>query len=230
MAEIPPPPGEPRYFSVVIIGAMSPPLHFPGWYSRHGLLTDEEAKSAGESPALLIAPEYSRFQTAGIRVICEQAKWEIACFDDATRSRILMIASKVFKILKETVVTAYGFNSYADLDTKASKVSEILAGLASSTGLGFEDEGNRTCEFSYRNELPLIGSVKTVVVRPSERITAVWVAYNTTHAVIKSPAGKYFELAASLSAHFEAHWEDAKWMGTRTVARINELAERTHAI
>lgn len=226
MAEIPAPAGEPRYFSIIIVGGMTPSLHFPNWYSSNNLLSTDEAKAGMDSQELHVTQQFASFQTAGMRITCEPTRWEIACFDDKTRSRILTIACDVFdKWLKETPVEGYGFNSFADLDTKAPLVSDALAALGVETGLGFSFRGIRKCDFSFADRELEKKKTSAAVIRSSDhRSTAVWVAFNTSYLLDRSSSVPvHFDITSHLTTGFAEHWEDAKRTAHNVVARINEI-------
>lgn len=223
MAEtIPTPAGGPRYFSIVIAGVMTPGMHHPLWYKLIGCISDKESIEA--MGRISITPDIAQFQTAeqgGIRVICGRDRWEIAVWNEEERPRILEIASRVFEKLFESPVSGFAFSSMADLDTEVARVDPLLGELAQSTGLGFIGHGQSTCGFEFSSE-NAEHAIRVIVRNSAVRDSKVWVSYSSQYTIRPSPTG-YMVLGPELARYFGPHWEDAKAMGQRVVARINKM-------
>src|SRR5579864_7302597 len=126
----------PELYSIVVLGAMNPRLHYPLWYQVTGSMTKEEANAARESPGFFVAPEFAQFETPQFIVTCIADRWEIKARSVAAQPKVLEIACRVFEKLGETPVTAYGFNSIRHLETKSPRVRDVLRQLAIGAGLG----------------------------------------------------------------------------------------------
>jgi hypothetical protein len=218
------PPGEPRLYSIVVLGAMNPRLHYPLWYSLIGALTEDEANSGRESKDFSVTPYGTQFAFADYRIICLMDRWEISTALVEHRERILKIACTVFEKLNETPISAFGFNTFADLGTSAAKVNDVLALLASRTGLGFSNDGERSCQYFFINTKSF--QTTNITIRPSAiRENMVWVAYNS-HFVIESQKG-YYDLSKELIRYFDPHWKEATAFSDGVIRRISEIAGGT---
>jgi hypothetical protein len=54
--------------SIVLIGKFNPPIFSPAWFSKVGVLTDDEFEAASEDKQLVVHPEIAQFSTARFSV------------------------------------------------------------------------------------------------------------------------------------------------------------------
>jgi len=212
---------EPKFYSIVIIGAMNPRLHYPLWYKLIGLLTEEESDASRESKDFSITQLAAQFSFDDCRIVCLMDRWEINTTKEENRGRILQIACGVFEKLNETPLTAFGFNTWADLNTDCPKIGPVLAKIAEDTGLGFSGDGEKNCQFAYTKSQGF--QTVQIVVRPSAILESmIWVAYNSTFAI--EPQKGYFDLTPRLQEHFDPHWKNAVAFAAGVVKRVSEFS------
>ncbi|RHX83850.1 hypothetical protein [Leptospira stimsonii] len=118
--------------SVVVTGAMNPTIHHPFWYKFHDLISEDSYKKA-LNPSMLVSPAISQINFGEYHLACEQEKWSLIVDSIEKIKDVTTIASKVFKLLGETPLSAYGLNFQVHLKTKylnaGNEISKLIADL-----------------------------------------------------------------------------------------------------
>lgn len=103
-----------KLFSVVVAGAMNPPVHHPYWYHQTKLIDDLQLKESLENGKLVSVPGpngMSQFRVGDFGVKCQLERWEIHTDKADQLPAIIAIASKLYDdILKHTPLQAIGIN------------------------------------------------------------------------------------------------------------------------
>jgi len=123
------------YTSIVVLGAMNPPIHHPAWYASAGIFSEEEAAEALKRQ-VMCQQTVAECSTEQFRIICIPDRWQIETTSEASVARITEIADKTFTKLNETPVSAYGFNHNYDLPTELENVGHFIATCVISAGVG----------------------------------------------------------------------------------------------
>jgi hypothetical protein len=191
---------ETKALSIVVVGAMNPPIHTPSWYKASKILTDEEADDPAALATLMVVPDILQFQTERFQIVCMADRWQILAAHEEDWPRILDIACRTFEILEHTPVRAFGLNIVAHLPTDARSVGARLGSAIVRAQVGFPETpsliGNRlSAAWPGRPK----NSRVTLVVEPSTRGEGlVFVSLNVTHEMRDEKRKGYFELSPLL--------------------------------
>lgn len=110
----------------IVRGSFNPPIFHPDWFSRHGILPGEEIEGliselkAKEIPEMgitllygqrfLVGSDQAVLNFKSFKLIVTRDRFETRCEKRNSFPLMLTLVRKVFKILQETPVTAYGIN------------------------------------------------------------------------------------------------------------------------
>ena len=112
--------------NVVVLGNFNPPIFHPEWFSRHGILPGEEIEGLISEPKTKEIPEIgikifygqrfvvgndqARINFHSLNFIVTRNKFDIRCEKRAHFPLLLKFLKKIFKLLPETPISAYGIN------------------------------------------------------------------------------------------------------------------------
>ena len=153
-------------FSIVVLGAMTPPLHHPLWYAEAGILTQLEADHALRSPGFSCTADAADFTFGALRLRCSRARWSVSTASEAALDRMLSVAVATYDRLDDLLVTGFGLNFDYLREVNVPNVPQVLAGLAQAAPLGLVPQGAEDAAIQYRRHLG--GAVVTVVISPTE--------------------------------------------------------------
>jgi hypothetical protein len=212
-AVIPPPPVD--LWQIVVVGMIDVRQHHPLWYELIGCISPAEKIAGLKSQVAIVLPSapgmpmqgtLMQFDVGGFAIICTPDKWTIQTSDDANRSRILTIATTIFRKLNEISIVAYGINRTMSVDTGKTSGKQFLSDKVAGIGLGLE-RGNSECQIVYTTHLG--DSDTTVQIAPSsvgER--GLHVFYNRNHPI--GPQVGYYDLGDMLILNGENDWKMAE--------------------
>jgi hypothetical protein len=136
-------------YSIVIAGAMNPPIHHPVWYQLVGIISEQEAQEAIKRDETMVVPVAARLPLpGGCEILCQQERWQIRTERHDQIDRMLEIAAKTFKVLDHTPVNAVGINANFIRQASVGNVGALLGSAARSLNLGIENAGTQTAEIS----------------------------------------------------------------------------------
>lgn len=112
--------------NVVVLGHFNPPIFYPEWFSRHGIMSGEEVEGLISEPKTKEIPEIgvkilygqrflvdndqARINFQSLNFIVTRNKFEIRCEKRDHFPLLLKFLKKIFKLLPETPISAYGIN------------------------------------------------------------------------------------------------------------------------
>lgn len=99
-----------KEFSVVVVGAMNPALHYPAWYSIGDPTFEQEAAFAIGRGQVMLVPQFAQFETEHFRVQCLPERWSIVTREADMQARAIEITCRTFERLNETPLTSFGVN------------------------------------------------------------------------------------------------------------------------
>jgi hypothetical protein len=199
---------EPDAFSIVVLGALTPPIHHPLWYTDAGLLTPAEADEALRSPTFLCTRDAAEFSFGGLRVRCTRSRWSVHA--TGLLDRLLDLAARTHARLRDTPVTGFGLNfDYVRNVGEGPDVVAILVRAAHDAPLGLPGEGALDASFTYRRKLG--DAVVSVLVAPGESPRQVQVKNNFYHEL--EPG------AVALDALIRQSFPDARVQAEAQLAR-----------
>jgi hypothetical protein len=135
-------------FSIVVLGAHNPAIHYPLWYSSiAGAIDSEEYNAAMNEGVVICTPEVSQFNFGQTAVTCTRQFWKVV--SEGTKDRALRLATHVFERLRDTPITRYGIN----LDYTLPPTWRDLSTLAIAPGL----LPGSVCQVESRAATPLGG-------------------------------------------------------------------------
>ncbi len=111
----------------IVRGSFNPPIFHPDWFSRHGILPGEEIEGLISEPktkeipelgitllygqhSFIVGSDQTIINFKSLKLIVTRDRFEIRCEQRNSFPLMLALLRKVFKILQETPVTAYGIN------------------------------------------------------------------------------------------------------------------------
>lgn len=184
---------------------MNPRIHHPLWYQMNGLVDAKEMAFAVGRPDMICTPPMAQFVTRSFVIACQQERWEIRTEHPDLVDRIRQITEKVFGILGETHVGAYGFNFNYQRSTGCGDVGRRLSKAVRAAGIGFADaEGVGSLKHVSKEGV----CQTTVVVESSPREKSIAaVGFNMHYDISELVQGPIrFELGELIALHFpEAH-------------------------
>lgn len=192
-----------EFTSIVVLGAMNPRIHHPHWYFAQELITASERDAALAAP-LVCTPPVAQFRAPEFAVACGGDRWEIQTSLPESVDRVRAVAARVFTILNETPVTAFGFNVNAQIATTCDSVGAWLAQEVAGTALELELQEGALNSAQVIFQVTQQGRRFAVNVSPSGRGPEfVQVATNTHYEMsgIVGP-GEFFNLEQMIEEHF----------------------------
>jgi hypothetical protein len=183
--------------SIVVVGAMNPPLHHPLWYRQENLISEAELAAALADPNSIASPPISNFETGSISVTCQLERWEVRCRQSNNLPRILETACRVFALLPHTPVKAFGFNFVFEHRTAHGNVDSRLAGLLASLPVVIERGTSAALVWRHDKADQQISSTLSA----SRTDAAVVVLANNYNYPITQVG--YFDLEPLLRSNFE---------------------------
>lgn len=215
-----------QIYNIVVLGAMNPRLHTPGWYRLVGLIDDAELSEASEGEVVVLAP-IAKWQIKGFGVVCLPDRWEVQTTIAQNLERLQRFASRVFDdLLEHTPVRALGFNFNYERATDDPHLSRSLASFVVRTQIGMNEDCLVAGEMSLRRNAD--GRVVNVTVRSCEKDNATAMVnvcnnFEYTFANQESPA--FFRLQDKISSRFSIDLEEAEEQTARIVSSINKSVE-----
>lgn len=125
-----------RQYSIVVVGRMNPSIHHPLWYEIIGGLSEAEVACA---TGVVLTPEFSRFETSGLEIVCLAGRWQVKTSKDELASRVVEVAKSVFDRLADTPIDLFALNYDWWSTTSSDDVGTLLGGAVSSLPLGFSN-------------------------------------------------------------------------------------------
>jgi hypothetical protein len=185
--------------AIVIVGAMNPAIHHPGWYRAVELITEVELTTALQAgPASSQA--FARFRFDGIEIFCLQDRWQIQG-PETSGTRLLKLAMETFARLDETPVSAFGVNNDFHIETVLPDVAAKLATMSAEAGFGLGDIGPASsATFVLVHSGP--DCTFRTTIAPSPRGPQYLSVLHNTHRNAPTGARK-FSLAPLLEATFQ---------------------------
>lgn len=180
--------------SLVLLGNLNPKIFTPAWFSRYGLITNEQADNA----ALEIAhPEVVQFKVPGLSVTVETEKFTLST-TEAPFVRLCDVAVTIFsELLPHTPLTKLGINREAHFNVgqqTRDKIGKLLAppkawgawGQKISSGKGGQKGGMRDLTMEESNPEDRESGYIRVTVQPSLRIkdeNGIFIAVNDHYSI-----------------------------------------------
>lgn len=211
---------DPDVFSVVLAGAMNPRIHHPSWYRSMGLIDETEEKIATADSNMFLIPNLSQLGFGDFKIICQDGRWEIRVSNSNNAARLIDIASNIFdNLLKHTPVTAFGINFIVERDTRATSVSEVLAGFIAATPLGLDDTGASGADIVLKRISG--GRVVTITIRQSKNPANVIVSHSFEYAIEVKKLMEFFEIRERLEDRFPKDFQEATSQVDAVIGALN---------
>lgn len=192
---------------------MNPLIHHPEWYRHLGLLTGPEVDAALTNPSTICSQPVANMVLPSLVITCQLERWEIQSPDPAQKGRLLDVATKVFEVLGETPIRAFGFNFNFEYPTGMENVDSYLSTLLATLPLSME--GGTWASFSWRRDEA--DRQTNAVLSPAKKDHAAFLLTNNFHYPIRAQ-GK-FDLTPLLRSHFDGDAAEAE-------ARLSSVAAR----
>jgi hypothetical protein len=212
-----------EFCSIVVTGTMNPAIHHPSWYQSIQLL-DQAAFDAAVAAPMVMVPQFSQFSTPDFSIICLPDRWEIQTGKFSNAATILAAASKVFKVLDQTPVGAYGFNFQFHKESSVENVGKSLSLAVERLPLKLNLSGEVTGQFIVVSNDT--GSKKTISVSNSPlgpRLVFVGVNFHYTIDPTKYPS--HFDLAPMLNSRFSVDEAEAQGFAKSVVNGLLKIGE-----
>lgn len=164
--------------SLVIVGAMNPPIHHPSWYKNAGLISpDVEAIAIQQA---VVTPQIAQFKTSDFKLTCVPDRWIIEATNLESIEWVVLLGIRAFDDkLHETPINALGLN-LAFHRKVGGLAKESLARKVEATRIVRQDIG--ICSASIQFEVLESGKTVKVRVEPSgHKEDCVLVSFNFHH-------------------------------------------------
>ncbi len=213
-------------YTIVVLGAMNPAIHHPGWYQLVGIMTPEEAEEAHKDAAAFSSARVSQFSFGSITVTCDPSRWQVQTNDQKELPRAVSIAEKTFQILYHTPVSVFGLNFMYHRPTKLSKVNNALARLVEGLPLELSASRNEERAAKLTYEHGAAGRIMRIAIEPSVRgESLVYIGINVDHRQPVLTEGEYKQWDLKLDEHFPRDFADAKRQLASILDAVNRLEE-----
>lgn len=185
--------------AIVVVGAMNPAIHHPGWYRAVELISEAEFTSALLSGPVC-TPVMAKFVFNSLEVLCVQERWQVKG-PVVSGQHLLTIADRTFTRLADTPVSAIGINNDVQLETDVMDASAKLAEMISQLPVGLLELGEPSRATLTITHLDGEYTM-TTKIGPSPRGTNFLSVAHNTHQNMQSGPVK-FDLAPILHTAFE---------------------------
>ena len=183
---------ERRECSIVLIGKFNPEMFSPEWFSKRGIIKDEDVNYALSKP-LLVSNQLTRFVTNQLSINIELNRFTIA----ATKEPFIAIKDFIqstFSNLGGFEINAYGFNYCAHYPTDSAHAYHLVGDRLAPKSFWKGLLGNETCGDDRKSGLTSIRMMKkndngaiTMELQPSAIIEkyGLFISCNDHHNVNK---------------------------------------------
>jgi hypothetical protein len=168
----------------IVRGNFNPPIFQPDWFSRHSLLPLEEIEgllsepSKKEIPELgitllsgqqfIVGSEQTVIHFSSLRFTATRDRLEVRCEKREGFALILSLLKKLFKILPETPIVAYGINFEEHLRFK--RTPEEIIGQFFSKGKNVSQVFGENARCGYTIQTDKVEAKVNFIFQPSPKI------------------------------------------------------------
>jgi len=117
------PPSEVREVSIIVIGSFNPAIFQPLWFSRHGLISEQEADAA---TIQIVHPQAAIFSTDWFFLQVVNERFMVVSADPAKTLPLKDLAVGTFRILEHTPIKAFGLNRGMYFSTLSEEARQAL--------------------------------------------------------------------------------------------------------
>jgi hypothetical protein len=217
-------PNDKETYSIVVIGAMNPRIHVPGWYLHVGLIDKSEWEEANNAQSALMTPQVSQLEFKGIRITCLPGRWEIITENSQNLDRIRSLTAKVFdELLMHTPLIMTGFNFTYQRATKVENVAHHVASQLAQMPFGLKDIQRDSGEFVIRRiSKDQSGLVSVGPSTDPEAASHVTISINYEY---KCTIPGQFSLEDTILSRYSSDQKEAEGRASLIVKAINETTE-----
>jgi hypothetical protein len=213
------------HWYIVVVGNIDFRQHTPLWYKLIDAINEDEFKSAEATFSVNPPPQMMgfRFDVQDFSLNCGPDRWEISTKNKAKRSRLIDVASIVFKRLWEISIVAYGFHSQLNFPTNKSDVRRFLAEIMSSAGWGFRElTEDAECQYTVKNGAGdhSTAAIANVMGSPLKKSDLV-LTYVREYSIGQQTS--HYDLGELLRPKAEPGWAEADDFGIDFVKKINDF-------
>ena len=198
-------PSDRDHYTIVVVGAMNPAIHHPVWYQQIGVLSAAETQAAKD---IILTPVLTQFATSDLGVACASDRWTIKTERVDLLEQTLNIASRIFEVLDQTPVSAFGFNFDFHRRTALDDVGSMLAARVASMGIGVETAGAISADLRFRRaskDRRITATIQSSKFGPQMIYVGTNFHYDIKLMGISGP----FDLASLFRKHFHVDREHA---------------------
>lgn len=124
-------------YNIVVLGAMNPLLHSPGWYRLVELISEDEMQEAVGAATTVCIPPVAQFECNQLKITCQPQRWEVHTTSFDRTDRIVEIAGRVFDdLLNQTPISSFGLNFIFSFDI-GKDAAKAVADRIKNSGLDF---------------------------------------------------------------------------------------------
>jgi hypothetical protein len=204
-------------FSIVVLGAMNPPIHHPQWYAEVGILTQVEADQALRSPGFTCAADATELVFGAVHLRCSRSRWSLGTTRVDMVERMLDIAVSTHDRLHDTPVTGFGLNFDCVREVSGPDALAVLVHVAQSAPLGLLPDGALGAAIRYRRRFG--DGVVTVVINPVDSPRHMEVKNNYHQELV---AVGQVKLGALIRGVFPIARNEAEAQIARTLAALGQ--------
>ncbi len=211
-------------FSIVVLGAMSPPLHHPLWYAERNILTRLEAEQALRAPTFSCTTDAADFAFGALRVRCSRARWFVGTTRVDALDRMLEVAVATYDRLDDALVTGFGLNFDYVREVNGPDVPQVLASVALSAPLGLVPEGAVGAGIQYLRKLG--NAMVTIAINPTESPRHVEVKNNYVDELAGIAVVRRVDLGALIRTALPIARREAETQLARTLRALDQAGTR----
>jgi hypothetical protein len=218
------------HWYLVVAGHIDYRQHTPLWYKLIDAINDEEFENAKRT--LLFNPPPTmigiRFDAGDFSLNCQPDRLELATKYKAKRSRLIDVASLVFKKLWEITTIAYGFHSQLVLPTRLSDAPRTLYERMSPANIGLSDFNDRI-DIEYKVKNTKSDSSATLITVGGSPFSRSDIILTCVKEYAVGEQKGYYDISDLMRPKAEADWQAADDLGVVIVNTIDGQAGEKHA-
>lgn len=204
---------------VVLVGSFNPAIFHPEWFSRQGIISDQDSK---EAKVQSVSGEITVVQFGGILLQCVNDKFSLGTKNISNAERMQDLIRQTFGLLSHTPITACGINPHVHYlvgnDAYWHKIGHMLAPKDLVWDELLEQPGMQSLTIKAPRKGDFPGEINATVEPSAKHLPGVFVKVNYHYGI---PLDAIHAGAADLALKFiEAEWKPACGMARKVAEQI----------